>query len=352
MDQIVAPERHKEEGDSTPYELIARGLKRGRIVPFFGSAASAVYNRQGDEPWAPGKPFMPFGKELAMTLARFANYQAGEAALAKLKRALEGMSWQSDGDRQQVLAMVSQATKALAEEVPDLAFIASWFEQVQGTRDDINDILHEAFAVDCPPGLLQTTIADIPATRLYVTTNYDQLLDEALKERQPHLIVDRGGNQGLLVKPWGKETFEVQTTGDRIYELLDDEESQKVARPILFKMHGSVSRDPNNDCYLITEEDYVDFLGRDKGHYVPPYIEAMMRNKDFLFLGYSLTDWNVRVILRKLLKGAATARRYRAIASGISPREKEVWEKQGLNIHEVGLKVFAEKLAEELKKKP
>jgi SIR2-like domain len=142
----------------------------------------------------------------------------------------------------------------------------------------------------------------------------------------------------------------VQPTGDRIYELLDDEESQKISRPILFKMHGSVDRDPNKDCYLITEEDYVDFLGRDKGHYVPLYVEAMMRNKDFLFLGYSLADWNVRVILRKLLKGTATARRYRAIATGISPREQEVWEKQGLNIHAVNLMLFAEKLTDELKR--
>src|ERR1700728_2416236 len=207
MDQIVVPkeEERKEEEDSTPYELIARGLKKGRIVPFFGSAASAIYNRNGNQAWQPGAPFMPFGKELASTLARYANYQAGEAALAKLKRALEGMSWQSDADRQQVLATVSKAVEALVQDAPDLAFIASWFEQVQGTRDDINDILHESFSVDCPPGLLQTTIAGIDSTRLYVTTNYDKLLDEALKPRQPHLIVDRGGNQGLLVKPWGKD---------------------------------------------------------------------------------------------------------------------------------------------------
>jgi hypothetical protein len=73
MDQIAVPKEQKKEEDSTPYELIARGLNKGRIVPFFGSAASAVYNRQGDEPWKPGKPFLPSAAELAMTLARYAN---------------------------------------------------------------------------------------------------------------------------------------------------------------------------------------------------------------------------------------------------------------------------------------
>lgn len=244
---------------------------------------------------------------------------------------------------------------------PDLAFIASWTEQVQGTRDDINEILHESFAVECSPGLLHNSIADVKGTRLYVTTNYDDLLEKALAPREPHLIVDRGGNQGLVVTPWGKDPVEVQPTGDRIYELLDDEESKRLSRPVVFKMHGSVDRaDATKDCYLITEEDYVDFLGRDRGHYVPLYVEALMRNKDFLFLGYSLTDWNVRVILRKLLKGpqaplgndkgTVTARRCWAIASGKSQLEQQVWARQGLNIHPEDLEVFAQKLTDELKK--
>jgi hypothetical protein len=114
-------------------------------------------------------------------------------------------------------------------------------------------------------------------------------------------------------------------------------------------MHGSVNkRDATKDSYLITEEDYVDFLGRDKGHYVPLYVEAKMRNKDFLFLGYSLRDWNIRVILRKLLKGTSTARRCWAIVSGKSQVEQQVWARQNFNIHSENLKDFAQKLDKEL----
>jgi hypothetical protein len=354
-------------GQSVPYPLIAMGLKRGRVVPFFGAAASAVY--RPERPWKPRESFMPFGSELATTLARLANYRSGDEAVAELKQGIEEVTWQCDPDRQQLLALLSQEVGATGEVdaaqqtqsrlalvlqnliagPPDLAFIASVVEHVQGNRDYINDILHDSFAVEAAPGLLHSAIAAVKATRLYVTTNYDDLLEQALAPRQPHLIVDRGGAQGLLVTPAGKDPVEVQPTGDGIYELLDDEESQRLCRPILFKMHGSVNKiDPKRDCYLITEEDYVDFLGRDKGHYVPLYVEAMMRNKDFLFLGYSLRDWNVRVILRKLLKGTATARRCWAIVSGKSQVEQQVWAKQNLNIHSENLKVFAEQLNTEL----
>ena len=362
MQQLVGP----------PYGFIANGLKKGRVVPFFGAAASAVY-RPPNEPWEPGKPFMPFGAELAVTLGRAANYPTADrvygTALAELKRALEGMTWQCDPDHLQLLAVLSQAVDGTTDEVtvqqaksavaavlqnltggaPDLALIASWAEHVQGNRDYVNDNLHKSFAVECSPGELHNTISSVEATRLFITTNYDDLLEKALAPRQPHLIVDHG-SQGLWVTAAGKVPEQVPPTGDRIYALLNDEKTQLPSRPVLFKMHGSVDKaDPNNDCYLITEEDYVDFLGRDSGYYVPPYVSALMQGKDFLFLGYSLADWNVRVILRKLLKRATTKPvRCWAIVSGKSQVAQQVWQAQNLNIYPMELPDFAKELASHL----
>ena len=72
-------------------------------------------------------------------------------------------------------------------------------------------------------------------------------------------------------------------------------------RPIVFKMHGSLDReDKDNDAFLITEEQYVDFLGRPDVGQIPPMLAGTMKKKNFLFLGYGLKDWNVRVMLRKL----------------------------------------------------
>ena len=113
-------------------------------------------------------------------------------------------------------------------------------------------------------------------------------------------------------------------------------------------MHGSVDKTASeNDCFLITEEDYVDFLGRDKGYYVPPYVDALMLGKDFLFLGYSLADWNVRVVLRKLLKSAPATRpnmKCWAIVRNKSHVEQQVWHAQNLNIYPMDLLTFAEEL--------
>jgi hypothetical protein len=303
MEQVADPQLRKP-----PYGLIASGLKRGGVIPFFGAAASAIYNRQPNEPWQPGKPFMPFGGELAMTLAGEASYP-----------------------------------EDLISNTMDLAQIASWVEHVQGDRDDINDTLRRSFGVECNPGDLHQAISRIEKVQLFITTNYDDLLEKALASRQPHVIIDHGSH-GLWVTAFGEEPERVTPTGGRIEELLNKEP----IRPILFKMHGSINKaDAEKDSYLITEEDYVDFLGRDGGHYVPTYISKLMRGKKVLFLGYSLADWNVRVILRKLLKGTRTAPAVRcwAIVSGHSPAAQQIWHAQKLNIYPMDLLDFAKQLA-------
>jgi hypothetical protein len=138
-----------------PYEIIADGLKAGTVVPFFGAAASAVYRPEG-ETWEPGKPFMPFGVELAKNLALMANYRGED------------------------------------EEYPNLAFVASWVEHCQGTRRDVNNRLRRCFVVDAEPGNLHATLSSLDRLRLYVTTNYDDMLERALAPRRPHVVIDRG----------------------------------------------------------------------------------------------------------------------------------------------------------------
>jgi hypothetical protein len=331
-----------------PYELIADGLKAGEVVPFFGAAASAVYREPPDAAWVPGQPFTPFGGELATMLAKAASYTATDAACnAVLADLLDGLKTiAADVALAEIEAALAPIVRKHVGGPPGLALVASWTEHVQGNRRSVDRRLRQSFAVDCVPGLLHEKLAGIDGTRLYVTTNYDDLLEKALVKRHPHLLIDRS-EKGLWVSVAGGALAPVPPTGTELYELLNNPKTQAPSAPIIFKMHGSIDRsDARNDQYLITEEDYVDFLGRTGGSYVPPYINALMEGKDFLFLGYSLEDWNVRVILRKLLKRASPGRvRCWAIVRGRSDIEQKVWQVHGLNIYPMDLRRFAEELA-------
>jgi hypothetical protein len=89
-------------------------------------------------------------------------------------------------------------------------------------------------------------------------------------------------------------------------------------------MHGSVDiENKDNDYFLITEEDYVDFLAsQGKGITIPqPLVEHLERQDDqlrFLFLGYGLQDWNFRVMLQKLRNKAKPAARKERRKRGVA----------------------------------
>ena len=116
---------------------------------------------------------------------------------------------------------------------------------------------------------------------------------------------------------------------------------------IIYKMHGSICRNniqPDSQ-FVITEEDYVTFLGR---VLVPPVISALFMTRRFLFLGYSLRDWNFRVMLSHHLQDCGKLKKSWAIQSKPNTIEKKLWEKKNVEIFDMDLIDFSRQLGEEI----
>ena len=73
-------------------------------------------------------------------------------------------------------------------------------------------------------------------------------------------------------------------------------------RPAVLKLHGCLDRQSaGDDSYVITEDSYIDYLsGGDVGALIPIALSQRMTSNSLLFLGYSLSDWNLRVILNRI----------------------------------------------------
>jgi hypothetical protein len=351
-------------GLEPPYEMIVDALLSGSVVPFFGSVASAIVRPPNAPAWDIGRPYFPSGAELAAILARASKYDAADAAYKAAEADLVSVATDAamkvlpGANLGDIGGAIQAAIKPVLSKyfTPGLALIASYYSQVQGTRKMLEGKLHQAFDVAAEPGALHKRLAGIDAIQLYVTTNYDDLVERALERRRPHILVDRL-EKGLTLDIESGAPELIGPTGADLEERLADPETGKPTRPILFKMHGSVDRkNRTNDRYLITEDDYVDYLGRDQGKYIPPYIESLMRGNNILFLGYSLEDWNIRVILRKLLVSIPSGRpseeteeiRFWAIVQGRSDAEQRIWQHRNLNIYPMDLREFTERLAAEL----
>jgi hypothetical protein len=71
---------------------------------------------------------------------------------------------------------------------------------------------------------------------------------------------------------------------------------------VLFKLHGDIDKP---ESIVITEEDYITFIQRmgnphPQTYPIPANISARMGSWSILFIGYRLTDWNLRLLLRAL----------------------------------------------------
>jgi NAD-dependent SIR2 family protein deacetylase len=266
---------------------IAQRIKDGTIVPFLGAGASVPCG-------------LPSGKALAQSL-------------------IERVSYPDDAGRD------------------DLALVASYLVQVKDSLT-LRQVVRTALCTQAEPGRLHRLLASdsCQALRLFVTTNYDDLLERALEPRAPWIVVDRGTPGNVWCRQAGGEWEETESK-NLGYRITDQK------RPVVLKLHGSIDRnDREQDSFLITEEHYVDFLGRSEQGQIPPKLFNAMKQRSFLFLGYGLRDWNVRVLLRKLASSRGQAERIQSWAVVRAPSAAEValWKAQNVDLLDIDVEEF------------
>jgi hypothetical protein len=306
-----------------PYGIICNHLRRGEVIPFLGAGAS-LSGRPGDTGRdAKATGFLPTGRELANLLASEAEFPSNDPH-----------------DRQ------------------DLAKVASYYLD-QSDRPSLMARLHEIFNRTYQVGEVHRFLADIPVPLLIVTTNYDDLIEQAFRavNRPYHLVVHPTESKELAGsvlwwKPNGAEP-EPYPPAKLPLSMTDT--------TVIYKMHGSVDRhDGKWDSFVITEEDYVDFLSRMTGQTaIPARFMLHFRARRFLFLGYGLADWNLRVVLKNLktattrpeaagleLLASEEALRSWAIQYDPSDLERMLWQARKVSIYDMDLGAFVAKMRE------
>ena len=165
---------------------------------------------------------------------------------------------------------------------------------------------------------------------------------------------ENGASRMNLILPDGERTHD----DSREFQWAGDEERFPPGCALLFKMHGWVQRrsSDGDDDVIITEDDYVDFMATSGGvvdPYFPPARSPRRTRRRFLFLGYSLYDWNFRVFLRFLaLRRALSShdkKRHFAIQRHPDELEVELWQGRNVSVYDGDLSEFCTHLGEHLK---
>ena len=117
-------------------------------------------------------------------------------------------------------------------------------------------------------------------------------------------------------------------------------------RTVILKIHGAVSRvDRGRDSFVITEDNYIDYLARtDISNLIPASLRVHMEDSHFLFLGYGLRDWNLRVILHRLRGEDELFSKSWAVQLSPDSLEQEFWKERRVDILDAGLDDYVAEL--------
>ena len=111
---------------------------------------------------------------------------------------------------------------------------------------------------------------------------------------------------------------------------------------LILKIHGAVDRDEaDRDSFVITEDHYIDYLTKtDIEQLLPSDILGQLRRASFLFLGYSMADWNLRVILHRIWGEQPLSYSSWAIRKDADPVEEALWRARKVDVLDIPLEEY------------
>ena len=337
---LVTVERH-QNGDAAPttvapspdarhYDLVVQAIV-DEVAPVVVLLGSRVNASDRLESWHPGTGRLPNADELAVRLATRLRLQPHEpddlASVAQQVSASRGRS------------PLFRTLKDLLPSDPSPGPVHHFFARLPGTLAELGS-----------PGRHQ----------LIVTTNYDTALERAFREaREPYdlvLYMASGEDQGKFVHfPFDRDP-EVIGTPNEYYRLPINDEGE-LTRTVILKIHGAVDgRDGEytwTDNYVITEDQYIAYMSRSKvDGLIPVQVLQMLREGHWLFLGYTVRDWNLRVFLNRIWNGATMEATSWAVQPDPEDLEKDLWKQSGVELYASSLVDYLAGLSEHLETYP
>jgi hypothetical protein len=221
----------------------------------------------------------------------------------------------------EMLARYLSAKVKLQPESCDLAEVAQYARALRGEQR-VFQLLREGLPVAPEPGHVQRYLAGLPKRleqlnlqkryQMIVTPKYDAALERAFREQnEPFDVVIYMGPgsdaPGKFVHiPWDRPAVTIAVPNE--YRELPIRRDMELERTLIVRTNGSAD-DPDvnytwKDNYVVTEDHYIQYLsGSPLSGLIPGQIIEKLKSASYLFLGYTMADWRLRVFLKRLWPG-------------------------------------------------
>jgi hypothetical protein len=231
----------------------------------------------------------------------------------------------------------------------DLARVAQFVALTKGSGP-----LHDELAT-----LLQSSSAPTPVHRFFaglprllrerglphqllVTSSYDLTLEQALLEAGEQFDVVSYVAAG---RDRGRFCHRDPSGVTRVIELpnMYATELSLERRTVVLKLHGGLEGDAS---VVVTEDDYIGYLARgDVASAIPVALAAKLRRSHFLFLGYGMREWSLRLVLDRMWGGEVPSFRSWAVVPEAHALERSFWRARDIDLLELPLPDYGAALA-------
>jgi hypothetical protein len=305
---------------------VVRAIVNGRLTPFLGAGAN-LCGRPNGALWNPWESdFLPSGDELARHLADEFDYPS---------------------------------------DLPiDLIRVSQYIAITDGLGP-LDQKLHEIFDKDFPPSPLHELLASIPGLlrdhgrtprfELLVTANYDDALERAFKTRgEPFDLLTYMTAEPFAGKfvHWVFDGERLETEGVVVDDPATYVDVTPEKRSVILKIHGLVDRFSDDwrwDSFVITEDQYIEYLTRiELARLLPVHVVNRLKRSNFLFLGYSLRDWNVRALLHEIWAQQQKHYCSWAVLLSVHTLDERSWRRRNVEIVELPLGEYVGLLGQRL----
>ena len=306
------------------YEEIITAILEGSIVPFLGAdinlcdrPSKAKDAKPSD--WQVDGFYPPTNLELAAYIDRRTN---GENCDLLLRGRCPLISDTSFGGRSKEVPPECPLRTGLVTRL-DLQRVSQYFDRNPGQLEDyINTVYNQSSYK--PNNLHQFLVrlieiykdypvdTDKPGATPYpliVTTCFDRTLELAFEEKsQSFDLISYTSSEKKFIH----QRFDCQDGGNggswTKGEIISDEKKHAAflqERPVILRLYGPANweSERRGENFAITEDHFLDyFLACDISEKLPTKLWNKLRDSRLWFLGYSLSYWNLRFIIRKILQ--------------------------------------------------
>ncbi len=255
---------------------------------------------------------------------------------------------------EQLAAQLAERFRYPASEAVEVPRVSQFAAATRG-YGPLYDELHALASADGEPTAVHRFFASLPPLlrergarhQLLVTTEYQDALERAFADADEEVdvvsYIASGRNRGRFCHK--------SPDGDARVIDLPNEYATEIAldrRTVILKVRGGIDPSPAREweSFVVTEDDYIEYLGRaDVASSVPVGLAAALRRSHFLFLGYTMRDWNLRVVLGRMWGEVPLSYRSWAVHETPGPAERELWRRVDVDLVEAQLGEYIAALA-------